>query len=445
MKKQISDLQRLTASLYTQEDMGKLTEYVTGACKEVFDVIHVAVFYFNTKWNELSGTRPGDDEPIHFPKGEGLAGVVAEEGECLLLEGISESPVFKEAIDGIDSYTPNDILSAPMKTADEELTGVIQLVDKKHGNFTPEDEDLLVMFCSHAADAVIKCRQTEELMEFSKSILENISYSVDAKYAVTVGHTWRVRDMAVALAQAMDFSEKYIQNIEYASLFHTIGRLAYNSEITELVPTVEAGRNQIFTEAVIRDIQFPANLNKVKEIVFHTNEHSDGTGTPDGLSGNDIPLGSRVIAVCSAYDTLFFQGNEKVKQYNQDDAINYIQKNKKTLFDENVVDAFIEHKIYEKEKRRHKRIEYTGEVEVTLLNDDGTEGKTFTTKLLDLSSGGVLFFSEEKLSLNMMVKLRIALVTGVMSAIVRTARVMDGDEGGFNIGAYFIWSSSRHI
>ena len=110
-----------------------------------------------------------------------------------------------------------------------------------------------------------------------------------------------------------------------------------------------------------------------------------------------------------------------------------------------MVDAFIEHKIYEKEKRRHKRIEYTGEVDVTLLNDDGTEGKTFTTKLLDLSSGGVLFFSEEKLGLTMMVKLRIALVTGGMSAIVRTARVMDNKEGGFNIGAYFIWSSSRHI
>ncbi|MFC1479728.1 HD domain-containing phosphohydrolase, partial [Planctomycetota bacterium] len=428
-----------------QEDMGKLTEYITGVCKEVFEVIHVTVFYFNEKWNELSGKRPGDDESIHFPKGEGLAGVVADEGECLLLEGVSESPVFKESIDGIENYSPNDILSAPMVTAGEELTGIIQLVDKKHGNFTPEDEDLLFMFCSQVADAVIKCRQTEELMEFSKSILENISYSIDAKYAVTVAHTWRVRDMAVALAQAMELSDTFIHNVEYASLFHTVGRLAYNTEITELDPGVETGRNQLFTEAVIRDIQFPSNLHKVKEIVLHTNERPDGTGTPDGLSGNDIPLGSRIIAVCSAYDTLFFQGNEQVKQYNKDDVISYIQKNKGILFDEDMVDAFIEHKIYEKEKRRHKRIEYTGEVDVTLLNDDGTEGKTFTTKLLDLSSGGVLFFSEEDLGLTMMVKLRIALVTGGMSAIVRTARVMDNKEGGFNIGAYFIWSSSRHI
>jgi len=441
----MDQLHTLTSSLYKWEVLDDLTEYISETCREVFSVIHVAVFYYNSKWDELSGKRPGDDEPIHFPKGEGLAGAVADENECLCIEDVSESPVYKESIDGIANYTPHDILTAPMVSADEELVGVIQLVDKKHGRFDPEDEDLLTMFCPQAAEAVFKCRQTEELMDFSKSILENISYSIDAKYAVTVAHTWRVRDMASAMADAMGLSDDFIRNIEYAALLHTVGRLAYNTEITELDPEVEKGRNRLFTEAVIRDIRFPSRFNKVREMVLYCNEHADGSGKPEGLSGNDIPLGSRILAVCSAYDTLFFNGNENIEQYNKDDVIAYIQKHKGSLFDGDIVDAFIENAIYEKEKRRHQRIEYTGEAEITLLNEDGTEGKTFTSQLLDMSSGGVLFFSEEKLGLNIMVKMKISLITGIMDAIVRTARVMENKDSGFNIGAYFIWSSSRHI
>lgn len=251
--------------------------------------------------------------------------------------------------------------------------------------------------------------------------------------------------MAVSLAQAMDLSENRIRNIEYAALLHNVGRLAYNSEITDIDPAVETGRRQLFTEAVIRDISFPSQLDMVKDIVLHCNEHADGTGTPEGLSGNDIPLGSRIIAVCSMYDCAYFQGAEDVARYSEKAAIAYVNAKKGTLLDDDVVDAFMEKRIYEKEKRRHKRVEYTGEAEVTLLNEHGAEAERFTTKLLDMSSGGILFFSEKRLDINLMVKLRISLVTGLMSAIVRVARVTEHEKGGFKIGAYFVWSSSRSI
>jgi len=446
VEKRLLRLQQRMSSLFFQEDLQGLAAAVTAICKEVFDVIHVAVFFYTEKWNELAGRRPGDEEDIRFPKGEGLAGVVAEERECLLVEDVSESPVYKEAIDGVVNYTPHDILSAPMIASSGELTGVVQLVDKKHGAFSTDDEDMLKIFCTQAAEAVIRCRQIAELKDFAKSLVENVSYSVDAKYASTVAHTWRVRDMAVALARAMNLSEEFVENVEYAALLHAVGRLAYTGDISDLDPEVEKRRNLLFTDAVIRDVKFPDRLSKVKNIVLHCHERIDGTGMPDGLKGKDIPLGSRLIAVCDAFDTLFFQGNDEVPQFDREAALGYLKRNAETLFDSEVVKAFVENRIYEKEKRRHKRIEYTGEVEVTVIREDGTDGETFSTQLLDMSSGGVLFFSRERLGLNVMLKLRILLVTGAVNAVVRTARVFENPEkGGFNIGAYFIWSSSRNM
>ncbi len=441
----LNDFLRLTRFLLPATDsMDRLTDYIKKSCREVFNVNHCAVFFMKEEWGELSGVRPGDDEPISFPKGAGIAGLVGEEADCYLIEKVTESPVYNETIDGVAGYTPQDILSGPMISSKGDVAGVIQLVDKKKGRFKTYDEDLLAIFGREVAEALVATRNNEQYRSFAKSLLENISQSIDAKYSVTVGHCQRVRDLALSVARKLGFSEVDLKEIEVAVYLHKVGRLAYNWDIAELGFEEEAGQNMIFTQALVQGIAFPGELSNAGQTAIHCTEHVDGTGQPDGLEGKMIPLGSRIIAVCDTYDRMCFRGKPDGGRYSDDEIFAYLKEHAGTLFDTQIVDIFVDEKVYEIEKRRHKRIEYTEKVDVTVLNTDGTDGDQFVCRLMDLSSGGLLFSCESELKLNALLSLKVWLATGVMKAVVRVARVVPSKAGnGFDIGVYFIWNSAN--
>ncbi|MFH1709048.1 MAG: HD domain-containing phosphohydrolase [Planctomycetota bacterium] len=442
-QKDTDKVRALTAALFDQPDLAGLAAAIRVACSRVFGVAHCAVFFIKTGWNEIEGLRPGDTEPIIFPKGGGIAGSVAEEGECLLVEKAAASPLFDEAIDGVSGYTLRDILAAPLVTGRNEIVGVVQLVDKADGRFRPADEDLLTAFGREAGNAVTVCRRLEEWKEYTRSALSAIAYGVDAKYAATVGHSQRVSAYALTVAEAMGLKGRELECIALAATLHNLGRLALNADIGTLGIEEESGQNLLFTEAIVRGIRFPADLKEAADTALQWHEHLDGTGRPAGLKGDQISKSARILVVCDVFDTLFTRGvKPEGGRYTIEEIIAFLKAHAGTRYDAAVVNAFIDHKVHEQEKRRHKRIEYTGKVEITPIKADGTDDTSHITQLLDLSTGGVLFHADAAPPLNTMLKLRIYLATGVMRAVVRTARVFPAKDGpGFRVGAYFIWSA----
>ena len=145
------------------------------------------------------------------------------------------------------------------------------------------------------------------LKERSTAAMESLSATVDARDAYTAGHSRRVQQLALAIGRELGLSQAELDLLGHAALFHDIGKLAIPDAIllkpVGLTPD-EWALMQRHADEGARIIDRLGFLNDAVPAIRHHHERFDGTGYPDGLAGEDIPLGARIIHVADALDSM---------------------------------------------------------------------------------------------------------------------------------------------
>jgi diguanylate cyclase (GGDEF)-like protein/putative nucleotidyltransferase with HDIG domain len=145
------------------------------------------------------------------------------------------------------------------------------------------------------------------LRERSTAAMESLSATVDARDAYTAGHSRRVQQLALAIGRELGLSQTELDLLGHAALFHDIGKLAVPDAIL-LKPAVltddEWTLMQRHSDEGARIIDRLGFLNDAVPAIRHHHERFDGTGYPDGLKGEEIPLGARIIHVADALDSM---------------------------------------------------------------------------------------------------------------------------------------------
>jgi diguanylate cyclase (GGDEF)-like protein/putative nucleotidyltransferase with HDIG domain len=145
------------------------------------------------------------------------------------------------------------------------------------------------------------------LRERSTAAMESLSATVDARDAYTAGHSRRVQQLALAIGRELGLSQAELDLLGHAALFHDIGKLAVPDAIL-LKPSSltdeEWSLMQRHSDEGARIIDRLGFLNDAVPAIRHHHERFDGTGYPDGLAGEDIPLGARIIHVADALDSM---------------------------------------------------------------------------------------------------------------------------------------------
>jgi diguanylate cyclase (GGDEF)-like protein/putative nucleotidyltransferase with HDIG domain len=145
------------------------------------------------------------------------------------------------------------------------------------------------------------------LKERSTAAMESLSATVDARDAYTAGHSRRVQQLALAIGRELGLSQAELDLLGHAALFHDIGKLAIPDAILLKPASLTAdewGLMQRHADEGARIIDRLGFLNDAVPAIRHHHERFDGTGYPDGLSGEDIPLGARIIHVADALDSM---------------------------------------------------------------------------------------------------------------------------------------------
>lgn len=146
-----------------------------------------------------------------------------------------------------------------------------------------------------------------DLKELFAGTITAIVEALDAKDSYTLGRSRRVTFYAVQMAKALHLSEMTTGKIELAGLLHDIGMIGVSDDI---LAKVEKLTNEEYDEIkkhvhhsvkILDDIK---QLADVVEIIKYHHEFYDGTGYPYGLKGDEIPIGSRIIAVADAFDSM---------------------------------------------------------------------------------------------------------------------------------------------
>ncbi|MBR1977279.1 HD domain-containing protein [bacterium] len=154
-----------------------------------------------------------------------------------------------------------------------------------------------------------------DLKELFGGTIKAITEALDAKDQYTAGRSRRVTFYASKLAQKLGFSNSEAGKIELAGLLHDIGMIGVTEEILhkteQLTPQEfnEIKRHVFHSIKILEDIK---QLEGVVEIIKYHHEHYDGTGYPFGLEGEEIPIGSRIIAIADAFDGIL--SNRAYKQ-----------------------------------------------------------------------------------------------------------------------------------
>lgn len=176
-------------------------------------------------------------------------------------------------------------------------------------------------------------------------IIECIMSALDAKDSYTAGHSQRVSDMTMKVCKLIGLKRENVEKIHIAAHLHDIGKIG----IPDAVLNKQDKLSEDEWQAMKRHPEIGATilskskyLNELKEIVLYHHERYDGKGYPEGLKGEKIPIGSRIIAICDSIDAM-----TSTRSYRNAHTLEYcyseIEKNLGIIYDPIIGKYVLEH------------------------------------------------------------------------------------------------------
>jgi diguanylate cyclase (GGDEF)-like protein len=174
------------------------------------------------------------------------------------------------------------------------------------------------------------------------SIIYALAATVDAKDSYTYGHSRKVSEYSVAIAEAYKMTQDRVSTLRAASLLHDIGKVGVpDSILNKKTPLTDDEWRPIraHPELGVEILRHVIDLVNCLPAILHHHEHYDGSGYPAGLSGDNIPLEARILSVADAYDAMTSPRSYR-QQLTLEDAVVELKRCAGTQFDPEVVELF---------------------------------------------------------------------------------------------------------
>ena len=205
-----------------------------------------------------------------------------------------------------------------------------------------------LIFCALVALAAGASREMErrrrEAQRCFVQTLTRLAEAVDLRDPYTAGRSRRVATYSRQLAVDLGLSRRALENVEHAALLHDIGKVGVpDSVLFKAEPLDDVERLMIRGHPVIGAglIEGMSAMSEILPCIRHHHERVDGLGYPDGLAGEDIPLGARIIAVADSFDAITADRPYR-RGLDTEAATNELVRGAGTQFDERCVAAFVQ-------------------------------------------------------------------------------------------------------
>ncbi|MGH2583188.1 MAG: HD domain-containing phosphohydrolase [Anaerolineales bacterium] len=280
--------------------------------------------------------------------GEGLAGLAAMERRTISanLNDLGDNPRLAKAVaeEGFVSYYGVPLI------AKGEVRGVLEVFHRRYLEVDYEWLDLLKALAGRAAITIDAVKSFEdlqisnaELMLSYDSAIEGWSRALDLRDRETEGHSQRVTQLAMELAESMGLSGKELVNLRRGALLHDIGKMGVADSILFKRAKLNADewehmkQHPTFARDMLQSIKY---LEDALDIPYAHHEKWDGSGYPRSLKDVEIPLAARIFAVVDVYDALTSDRPYR-KAWSVERTLKYIQEHSGQHFDPNVVADFM--------------------------------------------------------------------------------------------------------
>jgi len=285
---------------------------------------------------------------------ESLAGFVTLTGEIANIPDSTNLPQgapfrINRDFDTATGYETRSILAVPLNCPDGTCAGVLQLINHidghgRIGEFGDPANSGVLLLASSAAVTVHNAILQEQLYQAHIGTLYRLAVIAEYRDSDTGDHIRRVSRTSALIARALGMDSTLVEQIKHASQMHDVGKVAVPDAIllkpgylTAQQRTVMEKHTTIAAE-ILADPEDDLTAMG-RDIALNHHERWDGQGYPNGISGRDIPLSARIVAVADVFDAVISHRCYKSAS-SFDVAIDIIEKDSGKHFDPQVTEAF---------------------------------------------------------------------------------------------------------
>ena len=278
---------------------------------------------------------------IRLKKGEGIAGWVAEKGEPVIIHDVQSDPRFFRDADTKSKFVTRDMICVPVKTKDK-IIGVLQTINKRSGSFNNEDMEILSALANQVAVAIENANLYEELRDTFHGTAEALAETIEKRDPYTGGHTKRVMNYSLAIGRMMKLSRSEVENLKLSAILHDIGKIGVRDSVLLKEGRLDSTELEAMNMHPKYGSEILGHVKQLKDVIPGMRGHHekyDGTGYPDGLKADEIPLTARIIAVADTFDAMTTDRPYR-KALTAEAAFEELKKFAGRQFDPSVVEAF---------------------------------------------------------------------------------------------------------
>jgi response regulator RpfG family c-di-GMP phosphodiesterase len=235
------------------------------------------------------------------------------------------------------------LLSVPLRRGGEALGVLNAYSSTARKGFLPREEKALVVLGDRAATSLENALLFADLENTFRQTIQGLALALEAKDRYTHGHSENVTRLCDATARAMHLDEAFCAVLRQAAVLHDIGKIGISSSILNKPSQLTAEEYEVIKShpRMGRRIMEPISfLKESVPLVYHHHERWDGQGYPDGLRGEEIPLGSRIMQVADTYDAMTSDRAYR-KGLSHESAVAEIKRFAGAQYDPRCVEAFL--------------------------------------------------------------------------------------------------------
>jgi len=200
-----------------------------------------------------------------------------------------------------------EVMVAPVFAGEIFICAIVLARAKSVPAFRACDMMLLESLAMFCGDLIRIHRLAGELRAMSMTMVRSLVGAVDQKDEYTSGHSVRVGYFATLLGRKLNLTPTDLQMLQWGALLHDVGKIGIRDEVLKKkgkLTTEEFNHIKEHPERSHKVVEKVSQLAQALDGVLYHHEHYDGTGYPEGLSGEDIPLQARIIQIADVFDAL---------------------------------------------------------------------------------------------------------------------------------------------
>ena len=342
LSRRLFDLHRVGLAIAEKTELAEVTRHLA---ESVVDLLKpaVAAVYLDKGGDSLefaytTGTATSDI--LALPKNVGLVARALESGEAVSVAARAAAPESTQRL--LERFGHEAVLIHPLRSADQNV-GVLFVTWRETHTMSDEESELVGILAGIGASTIRSIRLYRELDDAYLSTVSTLMATILARDHYREDHQRKIAADAVAVGERLTLNDAELRDLRYASLFHSLGKIGVPAGILSKGGPLTAEERKIMQEhpilgaRILESIRF---LKGVVPIVRHANERWDGTGYPDGLAGDQIPLPARILAVAIAFEAMLAERPYRPAR-REEQALAEIKGFSGTWYDPTVVNAFV--------------------------------------------------------------------------------------------------------